>query len=105
MFLQVLFKANLIFRDFSRQSCIFKYFSSLCVPCYHIVLSVPCSLVMASLDKADLLALLCVKFSCAFVTFSYGFLGLIWYLVVLIPDLCLLPCYKPNSHQAGSYVG
>ena len=29
---QVLFKANLIFEDFSRQSCIFKYFSSLCEP-------------------------------------------------------------------------
>ena len=30
---QVLFKANLIFKDFSRQSSIFKYFSSLCEPC------------------------------------------------------------------------
>ena len=30
---QVLFKANFIFKDFSRQSCIFKYFSSLCEPC------------------------------------------------------------------------
>ena len=30
---QVLFNANLIFKDFSRQSCIFKYFSSLCKPC------------------------------------------------------------------------
>ena len=29
---QVLFKANLIFKDFSRQSCILKYFSSLCEP-------------------------------------------------------------------------
>ena len=29
----VLFKANLIFKDFSRQFCIFKYFSSLCEPC------------------------------------------------------------------------
>ena len=29
---QVLFKANLIFKDFSRQSCIFKYFSSLSEP-------------------------------------------------------------------------
>ena len=27
---QVPFKANLIFKDFSRQSCLFKYFSSLC---------------------------------------------------------------------------
>ena len=26
------FKANFIFKDFSRQSCIFKYFSSLCEP-------------------------------------------------------------------------
>ena len=30
---QVLFKVNCIFKDFSRQSCIFKYFSSLCEPC------------------------------------------------------------------------
>ena len=30
---QVLFKVNLIFKDFSRQSCILKYFSSLCEPC------------------------------------------------------------------------
>ena len=27
---QVLFKANFIFKDVLRQSCIFKYFSSLC---------------------------------------------------------------------------
>ena len=31
---QVLFNASLIFKDFSKQSCIFKYFSSLCVPCF-----------------------------------------------------------------------
>ena len=30
---QVLFKANFIFKDFSRQSCIFMYFSSMCEPC------------------------------------------------------------------------
>ena len=28
----VLFKTNLIFKNFSRQSCIFKYFTSLCEP-------------------------------------------------------------------------
>ena len=33
MFLQVLFKADFIFKDFSRQYCIFKYFSNLCEPC------------------------------------------------------------------------
>ena len=31
---QVLFKANLIFKDFLRESCIFQYFSSLCEPWY-----------------------------------------------------------------------
>ena len=28
-----------------------------------------------------------------FVTFLYGFLGLVWYLIVLIPDLCLLSSF------------
>ena len=37
---QVLFMANFIFKDFSRQSCIFKYFSSLCEPCLPTELSV-----------------------------------------------------------------
>ena len=31
---QALFKANFNFKDFSRQSCLFKYSSSLCKPCY-----------------------------------------------------------------------
>ena len=30
---QVFFKGNFIFKDFSRQSCLFKYFSILCEPC------------------------------------------------------------------------
>ena len=31
-------------------------------------------------------------FSCVFVTFPYGVLGQVWYLIVSILDLCLLPC-------------
>ena len=38
---QVLFKTNLIFKDFSRQSCIFKYFSSLCKPCKNTCMMCP----------------------------------------------------------------
>ena len=34
--------------------------------------------------------LLFVMFGCVFVTFSYGFLGQVWYLIVSIPDLCHL---------------
>ena len=33
---QVLFKSNLIFKDFSRQSCILKYFSNLWEPWFNI---------------------------------------------------------------------
>ena len=60
--------------------------------CY-AVLSVPCSIVITCWERADLLALLCVMFSCVFVTFSYGVPCQMWYFIVLIPDLCLFPYF------------
>ena len=54
--------------------------------CY-AVLSAPCSLVTC-LEMADLLALLCVVFLCAFIPFPYGVPDQVWYLIVSIPDLC-----------------
>ena len=54
------------------------------------VMSNVCRLVVTCWERADLLALLCVTFSCAFVTFPYGVLGQVWNLIVSIPDLCLL---------------
>ena len=57
---------------------------------YYAILSIPCSLAVTCWERADLLALLCVIFSCVFVTFTYGVLGQVWYLIVSIPDLCLL---------------
>ena len=60
--------------------------------CY-AVLSVPCRLVVTCWERAGLLALLCVMFSCVFVTFPYGVQGQVWYLVVKIPDRCLLPYF------------
>ena len=41
-------------------------------------------------ERADILALLCVMFPCVFVTFQYGVSGKMWYLILSIPDLCLL---------------
>ena len=41
-----------------------------------------------------LLTLLCVVFSCVFVTFPCGVLGQVWYLIVSIPDLYLLIYFK-----------
>ena len=53
-----------------------------------VLLSVHCSLVVISWERAGLLALLYVMFHC--VTFLFGVLDQLWYLIVLIPDLCLL---------------
>ena len=56
--------------------------------------SVPCNLAIASWETVALLALLCVMFSCIFVTFSCDVFGQVWYLNVSIPDLCLLLYFK-----------
>ena len=62
----------------------------------HAVLSVHCSLVVTCWASANLLALLYVIFSCVFVTFPCGVLGQVWYLIVSIPDRCLLPYFDVN---------
>ena len=48
-----------------------------------------CSLVVTCWERADVLALpyMYVMFSCVFVTFPYGVLGQVWYLIVSIPDI------------------
>ena len=43
------------------------------------------------------MALLYVMISCVFVTFPCGVLGQMWYLIVLIPDLCPLPYFDNIS--------
>ena len=65
-----------------------------CVWDRHTILSVPRSLlVTACLEVADLLALLYTMFSCVIDTLTYGVLGQVWYLIVSIYDLCLLPYF------------
>ena len=60
----------------------------------HDFASVHCCLVVTGRDRAYLLALVC-DFYCDFVTFPFGILGQVWYLIVLIPDPCCLShfCY------------
>ena len=53
--------------------------------------SVSCSLVLACWEMADLLTFLYLTLSCVFVTFPFGILSQVWYLIELILDLCLLP--------------
>ena len=59
--------------------------------------SLPCGHL---LENVDLLELLCVMFSCAFVTFPYDFQGQVWYLIVSIPDLCHLPYFGSNYNNS-----
>ena len=59
---------------------------------YVLRLSLRCCLVSLQLcdnlrERAALFALLCVMFSCVFVTFPSGVSG--WVLIVSIPDICL----------------
>ena len=51
----------------------------------------PRMLMVARWKRADLLAFLYVMFSCFFFAFPYSVLGQVWYLIVSIPELCLLP--------------
>ena len=58
--------------------------SCVCICYCYTVLSVPCNIVIACWEMADLLALLCVTFSCVYVTLPYGILilvakNLIWF--------------------------
>ena len=56
---------------------------------FHAFLSVHCCLMTSCWEMADLLALVCDVY-CISVTFPCGILGQVWYLIVLIPDLCHL---------------
>ena len=52
-----------------------------------LVKSVSCSLVVLCWERADLLACLYLMFSfVVFVTFPYGVMGHMWYLIISIPD-------------------
>ena len=51
--------------------------------------SVHCCLVVTWRERADLLALVCDVY-CDFVTFPFGILGQVWYLIVSIPDPCCI---------------
>ena len=65
----------------------------------HTLLSVLCSLVVTCCERADLLSLLHVMFSCVFITFPNDALDQLWYLIMLIPDLRLLPYFVCHTNH------
>ena len=62
-----------------------------CLSCCLICSLQPC--IWSTAGKGLTLALLCVMLSCVFVTIPNAVLGLVWYLIVSIPGLCLLPYF------------
>ena len=68
--------------------CIFVLLFVLCVYLSDTVLSVPCSLAVTCWERADLLTILYVMFSCGHFV---SVLGQVWYLIVSFSDFCLLP--------------
>ena len=59
----------------------------------HAFASAHCCLVVTCLERADLLALI-LKLNCVIVTFPFGILGQVWYLIVSIPDLSPLSYFQ-----------
>ena len=51
-------------------------------------------------ERVEPLALLCVMFLCVFVTFLYDVLSQVWYLIVSIPDRCLLLYFHLKTYLA-----
>ena len=50
------------------------------------------------LERADPLGVWYMMFTCIFVNFPYGVQGHVLYLIVSIPDLCLLPFFLNYAH-------
>ena len=75
----------------------------ICVSCLTLVNVILSCLFLAALwspaGKGLTSWLLYVMFSSVFVTFPYGVLGQVWYLIVSIPDLCLLPYFDKYDHN------
>ena len=69
------------------------------------VLSVPCRPVIASWERTDFFALLFAMFPCVFVTFPYGDLGQVCYLIESIHYLCLfLYFYDPTCYLMSFFL-
>ena len=79
------------------------FYFVICVCRCSIAMSVPCSLVVTHLERAVILDILYVMFSCVFVTFTYDVLGQLGYLIVSILDL-YIPLYFLELNQTGIYL-
>ena len=74
------------------------------MPCVcHAVKSVHCRIVVTYWERADLLILVCAVY-CGFGTLPYGVQGQVWYLIVLIPDICILSYFRDVVGKGSSFT-
>ena len=85
--------SKIFFTDLSKRCFFCGFFLLLTFRVCNIVMSVHCSLVVTCRERASLLALLYLMFSCVFVTFPCGALGKVRYLIMSIPDIYILPYF------------
>ena len=72
-----------------------------CCLCFVFVLAcclecslLPCAHLQGKGQPLDLLALWYMMFSCVLSLFPCGILGQVWFLILSIPDICLLHYFK-----------
>ena len=68
----------------------------LCFSCFRVCSLLPCG--HPCWERADLLALAGDVY-CIFVTFPFGILGQVWYLIVSFLDLCRLSYFYNDTTQ------
>ena len=88
--LSLVFFINFICNSFSNWVLLLWILFVTCICVCHTGMFNLYSLVVTCWERADLLALLYVIFSCVFVTFPNGVLCRVWYLIVSICDIYLL---------------
>ena len=64
--------------------------------CVSVIVSVPCSLVVTCQERTDLL----VTFFLVFITYPYGILGQVWYVILSIPDVAYFLLNQTNGELA-----
>ena len=70
------------------QFLIFALFVTLCMACFRV---------RPYARKGLISWIFCVMFNCVFVTFPFGILGQVWYLIVWISDLCRISYFHTHS--------
>ena len=88
-------KPSSIFTDHSKAVILLWILIFVCVSCLSVMQCCPYFVALKSPVWKGLNSWL----SCVFVTFLYDVIGQVWYMIVSIPNLCLLPCFNKTDSR------